>query len=134
MRYMIMVKADQNYEAGQPPSLELMNAIDKLSQEMMQQGVMVETGGLLPSAKGALVNVKSRKFTVTDGPFTEAKELVGGYAIIEAASRAEAIEQAKHFLQVHVDVLGESYIGECEIREMVGPFGPGVVNCPTLQG
>jgi hypothetical protein len=133
MRYMIMVKADADYEAGQPPSIEMMNAMGKLSEEMMRKGVMVETGGLLPSSKGAIVRVESQKFTVTDGPFAEAKELVGGYAIIEAASKAEAVELTKQFLQVHVDVLGASYAGECEIRQMEGPFGPGVVNCPNTQ-
>jgi hypothetical protein len=118
---MTLVKADKDYEAGVPPSDELAAAIGKLAEEMARAGVMLEMGGLLPSSKGARVRVAGGNLTVTDGPFAEAKELVGGYAIVQAKSKEEAIELAKRFMRVHVEVLGSSYEGECEIRQLFDP-------------
>ena len=108
MRFMMMVTGDANYEAGRPPSPELMQAIGKLTQEMIKAGVVLDTGGLYPSASGARVRASKGKLRVTDGPFAETKEVIGGYAILRANSKAEAIEMARQFMQVHVDVLGES--------------------------
>jgi hypothetical protein len=121
MRFMTLVKADKDYEAGVPPSDELMAAIGKLAEEMTKAGVMLESGGLLPSSKGARVRVAGGKLSVTDGPFAEAKELVGGYAILQAKSKEEAIELAKRFMRVHAQVLGSSYEGECEVRQLFDP-------------
>jgi hypothetical protein len=121
MRFMMMVKATKDSEAGVPPSPELMAAIGKLTEEGMKAGVVVEVGGLAPTSQGARVRVARGKVSVTDGPFTEAKEVVGGYAIIEAKSRAEAIEIGKDFMKLHGDVLGPSYEGELEIRQLFGP-------------
>jgi len=118
MRFMIMVKADQDYEAGLPPKPELLGAIGKLSNDMIEAGVLLQTGGLLPSSRGARVRASDGKLSVTDGPFVETKELVGGYAIVETESRDEAIELGKQFMEVHVTVLGSSYDGECEIRQL----------------
>jgi hypothetical protein len=121
MLFMMMVKADKNYEAGRPPSPELMAAIGKHTEEMIKAGVVKDTGGLFPSSAGARVSASGGKLTVTDGPFTEAKELIGGYAIVEAKSKEEAIRLAKQFMQIHCDVLGASYEGECEVRQMFDP-------------
>lgn len=118
MRFMTMVKADKNYEAGLPPSPELMAAIGKLTEESIEAGVVLDTGGLMPSSRGALVRASGGKLTVTDGPFAETRELIGGYAIISANSKEDAIEMARRFMQVHIDVLGTAYEGECEIRQM----------------
>ena len=118
MRFMVMVKADKDYEAGLPPKPELLAAIGKLSHDMVEAGVLLETGGLLPSSRGARVRASGGKLSVTDGPFTETKELVGGYAIVQAQSRDEAVELGKQFMEVHVTVLGSSYDGECEIRQL----------------
>ena len=118
MRFMVMVKADKDYEAGLPPKPELLAAIGKLSHDMVKAGVLLETGGLLPSSRGARVRASGGKLSVTDGPFTETKELVGGYAIVQAQSRDEAVELGKQFMEVHVTVLGSSYDGECEIRQL----------------
>ena len=123
MRFMMIVKADKNYEAGAPPKPELMAAIGKLSEEMIKAGVLLDMGGLLPSSKGARINVKLGKLTVTDGPFSEAKELIGGYAILQAGSKAEAIEHGRRFMSVHRDTLGPEYVGELEIRQLMD-FGP----------
>jgi len=118
MRFMMMVKGDKDYEAGVPPKPELLAAIGKLTADMVKAGVVLETGGLLPSASGARVRASGGTLFVTDGPFAETKELVGGYAIVQAKSRAEAIALGKQFMEVHTRVLGPSYDGECEVRQM----------------
>jgi hypothetical protein len=118
MRFMMIVKADRNYEAGAPPKPELMAAVGKLSEEMIKAGVLLDIGGLLPTSKGALINVRKGKLTVTDGPFSEAKEVIGGYAVLQCKSKEEAIERGRRFMQLHADVLGPSYDGELEIRQM----------------
>jgi hypothetical protein len=119
MRFMMIVKGDKDYEAGVPPRPELMAAIGGLSEEMARAGALLETGGLMPTSQGARVRVAGRKLTVTDGPFSEAKEVIGGYAIVQAKDKAEAIELGKRFMKVHADVLGPSYEGELEIRPMM---------------
>jgi hypothetical protein len=99
---------------GAPPTQREMEEMGKLIQEAFQAGWLVATEGCLPSAKGARVRRSGDKFTVTDGPFTEAKELIGGFAIIRAASKEEAIELTKRFLSVAGD-------GESEIRQIFEP-------------
>ena len=118
MRFITMIKGDEQYEAGVPPSPELTAAIGKHTEEMMKAGVVVEIGGLLPSSKGARIRVAGGKLNVIDGPFAEAKELIGGYAIVEVKSKAEAVELGKRFMKLHSDVLGPSYQGECEVRQL----------------
>ena len=121
MRFMAMVKATKESEAGQPPNAALMAAIGKLAEESARAGILVEMGGLAPTAMGSRIRSTGGKVTVTDGPFAEFKEVVGGYAILEAQSKAEAVEYARKFMQVHLDVMGPSYEGECEIRQLFGP-------------
>jgi hypothetical protein len=123
MRFMMLVRADPDYEAGRPPSPELMDAVGRLSAEMAQKGLLVGQGGLLPSSQGAKVRISGGKLKVLDGPFSEARELIGGYAIFELKSREEAIELAKQFMRLHSDVLGASYDGEVEVRAMFGGEG-----------
>ena len=118
MRFMIMVKADADYEAGKPPTPELIEAIGKLGQREFSTGRMVEMGGLLPTSAGGRVRAARGRVRVTDGPFTEAKEVVGGYAVVEVTSRQEALEMAREFMQAHIDVLGDAYEGECEVRQL----------------
>ena len=118
MRFMMLVKGNSDYEAGKPPSPELMAAIAKLSEGQAAQGVLLDAGGLMPSSHGALVRVADGKVTIVDGPFAEAKELVGGYAILRADSKEEAIEMGRGFMQLHADVLGPSFTGELEVRQM----------------
>ena len=124
MKYLMMVKLDphtdegRRYETGNPPDPRLMAAMGKHAEEMARAGILLGTGGLLPSAKGARVRAADGRLSVTDGPFVESKELIGGYAILEAASRERAIELGQQFMQIHVDVLGPGYQGELEIRQM----------------
>ncbi len=109
MRFMTLYKPGKESDA--PPSQQEMADMGRLIDEMAKAGVLIATDGLQPSSKGARVRISGGKFTVTDGPFTETKELIAGYAIIQAKSKEEAIELTKRFLKV----VGE---GESEIRLM----------------
>jgi hypothetical protein len=117
MKYMTIVKGSEN--AGAPPQA-LFDAIDKLMAEQAKAGVFVSAGGLKPTAQGARVRITGGKLKVSDGPFTEAKEVIGGFAIINAASKKEAIESARQFMQLHIQHWPE-WEGECEVREMERP-------------
>jgi len=114
MRVMGLLKADKDSEAGAPPSKELMERMGAFIEEVTKAGVLLATDGLQPSAKGKRVRVAGGKVTVTDGPFTESKELVASYALMEVKSMAEAVEWTRRFLEV----LGK---GECEIRPLFEP-------------
>lgn len=121
MRFLSLVKSAENQ--GAPPQA-LLDAMDKFVQASIADGSVVETGGL--GGTSTRIRMSHRKLAVTDGPFTEAKEVVGGYAILEAASKREAVEAARRFMQLHVDHWPE-WEGECELRELVflapGPGG-----------
>jgi hypothetical protein len=108
MRFLSIYKSA---ERNTPPTQEEMTRMGKLIEEGMKAGWLLETQGCLPSALGARVRRSGGKVNVTDGPFTEAKELVGGFAILKAKSKEEAIQLAKDFLSV----VGE---GECELRQL----------------
>lgn len=98
-------------ERGAPPTQEEMDGMGQLIEEAMRDGWLVTTEGCLPTSLGAKVRRADSKVTVTDGPFAEAKEVVGGFAILQVASKEEAIERAKYFLSVVGD-------GECELRQL----------------
>jgi len=108
MKFLSMYKS---VERNAPPSQEEMARMGKLIEEGMQAGWLVATEGCLPSALGARVRSTNGKLSVTDGPFTESKEVVGGFAILRAKSKEEAIQLAKDFLKVVGD-------GECELRQI----------------
>jgi hypothetical protein len=95
MRFMVLVPAGPESEAGEMPSTELLTAMTKYNEELVKAGVMLAGEGLHPSSKGARVRFDGGQRTVVDGPFTEAKELIAGYWIWECASRDEAIEWLK---------------------------------------
>jgi hypothetical protein len=94
LRFMILVKADKNSEAGALPSKELLAAMGQFNEEMAQAGVLLAGEGLHPSSKGARIKFSGAKRIVTDGPFAETKELLGGFWLIQVKSKAEAIEWA----------------------------------------
>ena len=108
MRFLSIYK---HAETNVPPTTEMMAKMGQLIEEMTQAGTLVSTEGCLPSSKGARVRRSGGKLTVTDGPFTESKELIGGFAIIQAASKKEAIEHTKAFLKIAGD-------GETEVRQL----------------
>lgn len=107
MRYLCLYKPAK--AEGVPPTRQEMTEMGNLIEDMTRAGTLLSTEGCQPSSKGARVRMSRGNFTVTDGPFAEAKELIGGLAIIQAESKAEAIELAKRFLKVAGD-------GETEIR------------------
>jgi hypothetical protein len=115
-------------ERNTPPSQEEMDSMGKLIEEAMREGWLLGTEGCLPSALGARVRIDNGAVKVTDGPFTEAKELVGGFAILRAHSKQEAIELAKRFLKV----VGQ---GECELRQIceAGEGGCAGQEAPAAQ-
>ena len=119
MRFMMIVKATKEFEAGEPFNQELIDAIGQYSQELTKNGVMLATGGLMPSSSGARIRVSGQKLFVTDGPFAETRELIGGFAIMNVESREAAIEMGRSFMQLHADILGPTYQGELEIRQMM---------------
>ena len=108
MKFLSMYRS---VERNTPPSPEEMARMGKLVEEGMKAGWLLATEGCLPSALGARVRANNGKLSVTDGPFTESKEVVGGFAILRANSKQEAIHLAKDFLQVVGD-------GECELRQI----------------
>ena len=112
MRFMILVKADRNSEAGVLPSEELLSAMAKYNEELIKAGVMIAGDGLQPSSKGARVRFDGTERTVVDGPFSETKELLAGYWIFQVKSKEEAIEWVKRCPN---PMLGTS---EIEIRQV----------------
>jgi hypothetical protein len=115
MRYMMIVKHKE--AQGMPPK-ELMEAIGKLTEEAIKNGTLLGNGGLLPTAAGASVRLSGGQITVTDGPFTEAKEIIGGYALFELKSKEEAVQGAIGFMELHKK-LWPAWEGETEVREMM---------------
>jgi len=121
MKFMMITNATKDSEAGKPPDPRMMAAVAKLTEDMTKAGVLVSTGGLHPSSQGATIRLSGGKVTVTDGPFTEAKEIIGGYAIVEVKSKEEAVELARRFWQITADILGPSYEGGGQLLRMWDP-------------
>jgi hypothetical protein len=116
MRFMSMVKSTEAKMS--PPPKALMDAIDNLVQEAAKDGcVMVQAGGLLPTSSGMRVRLAGGKLTVTDGPFAEAKEVVGGYAIFDVKSKADMLKWTKRFMDLHKTHM-PGWEGECEVRQI----------------
>ena len=113
-----MIKSDEAMPYGPPPPA-LWQAMNEFAQEGAVNGTLVEQGGLGPSAAGAIVSLANGSISVMDGPFTEAKELIGGYAVIEVRTKAEAIELGKRLLQIHLDNW-PGWEGSCEVRQIMG--------------
>jgi hypothetical protein len=118
MRFMMMVKHPENYSG--PPPKALMDAMDQIIQEAAKNGSMVITGGLAPTAQSHRVRLSGGKISVIDGPFTETKEVVGGFAIMNFKSKEEALQAAKDFLELHRQHW-PGWEGESEVRQMFGP-------------
>jgi hypothetical protein len=108
MRFLSVYKTT---ETGVPPTQEEMARMGKLVEEGMKAGFLLAVEGCMPSATGARVRLSNGKLSVTDGPFTESKEVIGGLALLRASSKEEAVELAKQFLHVAGD-------GECELRQL----------------
>lgn len=117
MKYMMIVKSKEGL--GFPPK-ELMDAISRQAEDAAKSGTMLGSGGLGPTATGARVRLSGGKISVIDGPFTEAKEIIGGYAQFELNSREEAVQSAVKFMELHKQYW-PGWEGETEVRQMIGP-------------
>lgn len=117
MRYMMIVKGSESFAASGPPPAALVQAVGDLCDEATRQGKMVAFGGLKPTATGARMRAVGGKIVTTDGPFTESKEVIGGFTILNVASREEALEEGRKFMELH-HAHWPTWEGELEIREM----------------
>jgi hypothetical protein len=114
MRFMILVKAS---ESMGPPPQTFLDAVAKAGEEATAAGTLIETGGLFPSAMGSRVQLRKGALNVKDGPFSESKELVGGWGIVEAESKDEAVEGVVQLLKLHKQYW-PGWEGEAEVRQM----------------
>ncbi|MFE1935767.1 YciI family protein [Streptomyces sp. NPDC059474] len=114
-RYLTMIRVDEQNAPAEGPSPELMERMGALIEEMTKAGVMLDTAGLTPTSEGTRVTWSGGKVSCTDGPFTESKEVIGGYSIVQAKDKAEAVEWTKRFLRTHE----EFWTITVEVREIV---------------
>src|SRR6187397_1944382 len=115
MRFISMIRIEEN--TGQVPSEQLMSDMGKLIEELTRAGRLISTAGLRPTSEGVRVRLRRGKLSTIDGPFVETKEVIGGYAILEAPSMDQAIVLTKRFLEVH----GDDWDIDCELRQLDGP-------------
>jgi hypothetical protein len=118
MRFMFIVKSAHSG----PPAPELLEAMHRLADREIKAGRMLDNGGLMPLATGAQVRIANGQLSVTDGPFVEAKEVIGGYAIFELRDKQEALASAREFMQLHKDLM-PGWEGICEVRAFAGFAG-----------
>ena len=122
MKYMMFIKHTENYKMEDVPQ-SLFQAMGEFVGEAMKNGSMIDTAGLQPTEKGKRVRLSAGKLTVIDGPFAESKEVVGGYALVEAKSTEEALVLAKKFMELH-RIHWPAFEGECEVRPLEGMEEP----------
>src|SRR5271155_837229 len=116
MRFIFIVKSSHT----SPPTPELLQAMHKLADREIKAGRMLDNGGLMPLATGARVRIADNKLSVIDGPFVEAKEVIGGYAIFELRDKEVAVAAAVEFMKLHKDFM-PGWEGTCEVRSFAGP-------------
>lgn len=114
MRFMFIVKSDHN----EPPPPALYEAMQKLTDRETKAGRLLDTGGLMPMAMGAELRVEKGEISIVDGPFVEAKEVIGGYAVMDLRDKDEALASAKEFMQLHKDLF-PGWEGICELRPLM---------------
>jgi hypothetical protein len=119
MKYLSFIRNSEKYRETAPPPA-LMAAMGDLVEKSMKEGLLVDTGGLLPSKDGMRVRLANGKITATDGPFTETKEVIGGWAILKAETKADAIRITTEFLDLHRKYW-PGFEGECEVRPIFEP-------------
>jgi len=118
MRYMMFIKHKENFKMEDVPQ-SLFTAMGEFVQESMKNGSIIDTAGLQPTAKGKRIRLAGGKLTVIDGPFTETREVIGGYALVEAKSNDEALALANRFMDLH-RIHWPAFEGECEVRPLEG--------------
>lgn len=120
MQFLMLIQIANNsdYEAGTPLPPALDAAMGALIGEWQQTGAMMSAAGLRPTSQGARVRSAGGKVHVVDGPFTEAKEVIGGFFVLEAKDRDAAVALARRFVEVHLEVLGPQFVLSCEVRQV----------------
>jgi hypothetical protein len=120
MKFLMLIHIANNsdYEGGKPPPPELERAMGELIGEWSKTGAMVSAAGLRPTSRGARVRSSGGQVQVSDGPFAEAKEVIGGFFILEASDKAAAVELTRRFVELHQQVLGADFQLECEVRQI----------------
>jgi hypothetical protein len=119
MRYLAFIRHSESYRESPPPAA-LMEAMSKFVEKSFREGSLVDTGGLLPSKDGARIRLADGKITVVGGPFSESKEVIGGWAILSADSKEDAIRHATEFMELHRKYW-PGFEGESEVRPMFAP-------------
>ena len=119
MKYLTFIRHSESYREAGPPAA-LMEAMGKFVEESFKNGRLVDTGGLMASKEGARIRLSGGELTVMDGPFSETKEIIGGWAILNAATKADAIRMSSEFMELHRKHW-PGFEGECEIRAMFEP-------------
>jgi hypothetical protein len=114
MKYLSFVRSSEKYRDVQPPAA-MMEAMGKLIEKFTKEGALVDTGGLAPSRAGFRMRLANGKLTTTDGPFSESKEIIGGWAILKADSKDEILRLTTEFLDLHRQYWPD-FEGECEVR------------------
>src|SRR6185437_6261137 len=123
MKFLTFIRHSESYRQSGPPAA-LMEAMGKFVEKSLKDGSLVDTGGLLASKDGFKIRLANGKITVTDGPFTEAKEIIGGWAILQAPTREEAVRISREFMELHRKHWPD-FEGESEVRPMFDPgMGP----------
>ena len=123
MKYLTFIRHPESYRSSPPPAA-LMEAMRGFVERCKRDGSLVDTGGLLPSKDGLRIRLSGGKLTVIDGPFTEAKEIIGGWAILQGKTREDVVRVSKEFMELHRKHWPE-FEGECEVRPMFDPgMGP----------
>ncbi|HET7540279.1 MAG TPA: YciI family protein [Polyangiaceae bacterium] len=119
MQFLMLIKIANNtdYEAGERPPAELLTAMDELMGQWSKAGAMVSAAGLKPTSQGARLRLKGGEVRISDGPFTEAKEVIGGFFVLEAKDKASALEMTRQFVELHGKILGKDFVLECEVRQ-----------------
>jgi hypothetical protein len=122
MQFLMLIRIanDTDYEAGKTLPAELDVAMGELIAEWSKTGAFVSAAGLKPTSQATRVRLSSGKVMLTDGPFTEAKEVIGGFFILEAPDRAAAVEMTRRFVELHERILGKDFLLECEVRQVDG--------------
>ena len=121
MKYLTFIRHPESYRDTPPPAA-LMEAMGKFVERSRKEGALVDTGGLLPSKEGFRLRISQGKVAVTDGPFSESKEVIGGWAILQADTKAAVTRIATEFMELHAKHW-PGFEGECEVRPM---FEPGI--------
>ena len=119
MRFMMLIKANKEFEAGIPPSKNLVDAMGRLAEELGKTGVLQSSEGMKPSSAGTRIRYSAGRRNVIDGPFAETKELIGGFAIVQVASKQEAIALAERVVTIHAECGVSEF--EMEVRPLFDP-------------